>query len=161
MRRENLSDLVQALKEPTRAFVRDARIRTALLIDGSGQLLAQHGFSRGYEVANVASLTAAAHASARALADMTGAGRWTYLHHVGEERELFLAPFSTPTEELIFVAIFDGDSSLGLVLLYFDDFARRVSALPQFRTAGPSGTAETFEHDLEAGLKHIMPPDWL
>jgi predicted regulator of Ras-like GTPase activity (Roadblock/LC7/MglB family) len=157
----DLSELIAALKGPMKAFVRDARVRIAILIDGSGQLLAQHGFSRGYEVTNVASLAAAAHASARALAKMTGAGRWTYLHHVGEERQLFLAPFSTPAEELILVSIFDDDSSLGLILLYFEDFARRIGALPQLQTAGPSGTAETFERDLEAGVKHIMPPDWL
>ncbi len=161
MRRGDLSQLIDVLREPTRAFVKDARVRVALLVNGSGQLLAQQGFSRGYEVANVASLAAAAHASARALAAMTGAGRWTYLHHVGRERQLFLAPFVTPAEELILVAIFDEDSSLGLVLLYFDDFARRIGALPHFQTAGPIGTAESFEHDLEAGLRHIMPPEWL
>ncbi|HEX6939403.1 MAG TPA: roadblock/LC7 domain-containing protein [Longimicrobiales bacterium] len=161
MIRGDLSHLIEALREPVRAFVRDARIRVALLVSSSGQLLAQHGFSRGYEVANVASLAAAAHASARALADMTGAGPWTYLHQVGKQRQLFLAPFATPAEELILVAIFDDDSSLGLVLLYFDDFARRIAALPQFRTMDAGGTAETFEHDLEAGLRHVMPPDWL
>lgn len=161
MRRGDLSHLIDALREPTRAFVRDARVRVALLLNGSGQLLAQHGVSRDVEVANVASLAAAAHASARVLAEMTGAGRWTYLHHVGRARQLFLAPFATPAEELILVAIFDEDSSLGLVLLYFDDFARRVGALPQFQSAGPTGTAESFERDLEAGLRHIMPPDWL
>lgn len=161
MRRGDLTEVIDALREPVRAFVRDARVRVALVVDASGQLLAQHGFTRGYEVANVASLAAAAHASARALAELTEAERWTYLHQVGRERQLFLAPFATPSEELILVAIFDDDSSLGLVLLYFDEFARRIGDLPQFRTADTGGSAETFESDLEAGLRHIMPPDWL
>lgn len=161
MRRGDLTEVIDALREPVRAFVRDARVRVALVVDVSGQLLAQQGFTSGYEVANVASLAAAAHASARALAELTAAERWTYLHQVGRERQLFLAPFSTPSEELILVAIFDDDSSLGLVLLYFDEFARRIGDLPQFRTIEGGGSAETFESDLEAGLRHIMPPDWL
>jgi predicted regulator of Ras-like GTPase activity (Roadblock/LC7/MglB family) len=161
MRRGDLTDVIDALREPVRAFVRDARVRVALVVDPSGQLLAQQGLTNGYEVANVASLAAAAHASARALAQLTAAERWNYLHQVGRERQLFLAPFKTPAEELILVAIFDDDSSLGLVLLYFEDFARRVGDLPQFRTVDAGGSAETFEADLEAGLRHIMPPDWL
>ena len=161
MRRGDLAEVIDALREPVRAFVRDTRVRVALVVDASGQLLAQQGFTGGYEVANVASLAAAAHASSRALAELTAAQRWNYLHQVGRERQLFLAPFTTPTEELILVAIFDDDSSLGLVLLYFEDFARRIGDLPQFRNADRTRSAETFESDLEAGLRHIMPPDWL
>jgi hypothetical protein len=73
-----------------------ARVRTALLINGSGQVLAQHGFTRSYEVMNVASLAAAAHAAARALAQLTEAGSWTHLHHAGKQRQLFMAPIKAP-----------------------------------------------------------------
>lgn len=161
MRRADLGVVVVALREPVRDFVREARVRTALLVDASGQVLAQHGFSRSYEVTNVASLAAATHASARALAELTGAKRWTHLHHAGSKRELFLAPFATPSEELILVAIFDQDSSLGLVQVYFEEFARRVAALPELAASGPVGRAEHFEQELEAGVRQVMPPDWL
>lgn len=162
MRRDDLVTVVAALKEPIDEFVKEARVRIALLVDSSGQVLAQHGFTRSYDVTNVASLAAAAHASARALADLTGAKRWTHLHHAGSAREIFLAPFSTPVEELILVAIFDQDSSLGLVQVYFEEFAKRVAALPILRaSSGPSGRAESFEEALEAGVRHVMPPDWL
>ena len=161
MRRGDIERLNEVLREPMRVFVRESRAHIALLVNGSGQVLAQHGFVGRYHVMNVAALAAAANASARVLADLTGAGRWQYLHHAGRSRQLFLAPFVTPSEELILVAIFDDDSSLGLVLLYFDEFARRIGDLPQFRTIEGGGSAETFESDLEAGLRHIMPPDWL
>lgn len=161
MRRGDLSRLVEVLREPIQTFIREARIRIALLVNASGQVLAQHGFTRSYEVASVASLAAAAHASAHALAGMTGAERWTHLHHAGRERQLFLAPFQTPSEELILVAIFDDDSSLGLVQLYFDRLAYAIAALPEFGVPIPTGSADTFEHDLEAGLRYIAPPDWL
>lgn len=157
----DLGQLVDALREPIRIFVRDARVRLAMLINGSGQVLAQHGFSGAYDVASVASLAAATHASSRALADMTGARRWVYLHHTGRHRQLFLAPFATPAQELILVAIFDEDSSLGLVRLYFNEFEGRVATLPELGTVRTGTSAEDFERELEAGLRHILPPEWL
>ena len=159
MRSEDLQRLVEALKPPIADFVRESRVRIALLINGSGQVLAQHGFTRSYEVMNVASLAAAAHASARALAEMTEAQRWTHLHHAGAERQLFLAPVQTPVAELILVAIFDGDSSLGLVQLFFARLTASVAALPEFQQQLAETTQQNFERDLEAGLYGVMSPD--
>lgn len=156
MRADDLARLVDALRPPITDFVRESHVRMTLLINGSGQVLAQHGFTRSYEVMNVASLAAAAHASARALAEMTAAKRWTHLHHAGKERQLFLAPVKTPSAELILVAIFDGDSSLGLVQLFFERLTQRVAALPAFQHRFAPGTQQSFERDLEAGLQKAL-----
>lgn len=161
MIRGDLGVVTRALGEPIRTFVREARVRLVLLVDRSGQVLAQQGFTRGYEISAVASLAAAAHSSAQALAGLTGTTGWTHLHHAGRERQLFLAPFRTPGSELILVAIFDRDSTLGLVQHYFEEFAGVVAALPQLALESGEGSAETFEEDLEAGLRAIAPPDWL
>jgi predicted regulator of Ras-like GTPase activity (Roadblock/LC7/MglB family) len=161
MIRGDLDRVVYALREPIRAFAQESRVRLVLLLDRSGQVLAQQGFTRSYEIASVASLAAAANTSAQALAGLAGAAGWTHLHHAGRERQLFLAPFKTPTSELILVAIFDRDSSLGLVQLYFERFAGTVAALPQLAAGATFGSAETFERDLEAGLRSVAPPDWL
>lgn len=158
MIRGDLGQLVDALREPIRIFVRDARVRLAMLINGSGQVLAQHGFSGAYDVASVASLAAATHASSRALADMTGARRWVYLHHTGRHRQLFLAPFATPAQELILVAIFDEQSTLGLVELFFQRFASEIRRLPEFAEVLPPVSASAFEGELEAGLDRIFAP---
>lgn len=161
MRQAELEAWVEALRAPIGELVREARLRLALLVNGSGRILAQHGFALGFEVANVAALAAAAHASARALAELTGARRWTHLHHAGTSRQLFLAPFETPADELILVGIFEDDSSLGLVQLYFDRFAQEVSGLPVFRVPVTPTSAESFERELEAGLRRVLPPEWL
>jgi predicted regulator of Ras-like GTPase activity (Roadblock/LC7/MglB family) len=153
---DDLSRLVEALKPPIAEFVRESRSRIALLINGSGQVLAQHGFTRSYEVMNVASLAAAAHASARALAELTDASRWTHLHHAGKERQLFLAPVRTPVAELILVIIFDEETSLGIVQLYFDQLTAAIAALPDFQEALAEGTQQDFERDLEAGLQRVL-----
>lgn len=150
---DDLPRLVEALKPPIADFVRESRIRIALLINGSGQVLAQHGFTRSYEVMNVASLAAAAHSSARALAEMTQARRWTHMHHAGKERQLFMAPVKTPVAELILVAIFDDDTSLGIVQLFYERLTSSVGALPEFQQALAPTTQQNFERDLEAGLQ--------
>jgi predicted regulator of Ras-like GTPase activity (Roadblock/LC7/MglB family) len=155
MRRDDLPRLVEALRDPIQTFVRESRVRIALLVNGAGQVLAQHGFTRSYEVMNVASLAAAAHASSRALAELSGAGRWEHLYHGGQERQLFLAPLRTPVDELILVAIFDGDSSLGIVRLFYETLERDVSALPEFTAARQGTDQASFERDLEAGLEFI------
>ena len=156
MRIDDLPRLVEALKPPIAEFVRESRVRIALLINGSGQVLAQHGFTRSYEVMNVASLAAAAHASARALAEMTNASKWTHLHHAGKERQLFLAPIKTPVAELILVAIFDEDTSLGIVQLFFEHLQTNISGLPEFQQQLQETTQQNFERDLEAGLYKVL-----
>jgi predicted regulator of Ras-like GTPase activity (Roadblock/LC7/MglB family) len=157
MKRSDLPQLVEALKPPIQRFVRESRARIALLVSGSGQVLAQHGFTRSYEVMNVASLAAATHASSRALAELSGAGGWQHLYHGGRERQLFLAPLRTPVEELIVVVIFDADSSLGIVRLFYETLERDIAALPAFRAARQGTDQANFERDLEAGLGFMAP----
>lgn len=157
MRRDDLPRLVEVLKGPLQTFVRESRVRIALVVNGAGQVLAQHGFTRSYEVMNVASLAAATHASSRKLAEISGAGRWDHLYHGGRERQLFLAPLRTPIEELILVAIFDADSSLGIVQLFYQNLERDIAALPEFGVALEGTDQASFERDLEAGLEFISP----
>jgi predicted regulator of Ras-like GTPase activity (Roadblock/LC7/MglB family) len=152
MRAADLPRITAALADPMRRFVRESRARIALVVRGSGQVLAQHGFAGSYEVMNVAALAAAAHASSRALADVVGSRGWQHLYHAGSERSIFLAPIRTPVEELIIVVIFDAESSLGVVQYFFEQFAGDIVALAAFRSAGAGTTQSAFERDLEAGL---------
>ncbi len=159
MRREDLDRVIAALRDPTRRFVQEAAVRTCIIVNGAGQVLSQHGFTRSYEVVNIAALAAAAHAAAGALAHVTGAGRWTHLHNAGVRQQMFLAPFRTPVEELILVAIFDDDSSLGLVQLFFDRLVAEVKTLPELQRIIPAADASSFERDLEAGARRILSTD--
>jgi predicted regulator of Ras-like GTPase activity (Roadblock/LC7/MglB family) len=157
MRGSELPRLTEALREPLHAFMRESRVRIALVVTGSGQVLAQHGFTRSYEVMNVASLAAAAHASSAVLAGLTGAGSWEHLYHAGATRQLFIAPLRTPSTELILVTIFDRDTSLGIVRLFFETLEREVAAHPAFRVAPEATDQASFERDLEAGLEFNPP----
>jgi predicted regulator of Ras-like GTPase activity (Roadblock/LC7/MglB family) len=152
MRRTELPRLMGALKQPVDSFVRDARVRVSLLVSHSGQVLAQHGFTSSYEVMNVASLAAATHASSRALSEVIDSGGLRHLHRAGREKQLFLAPLQTPIAPLILVAVFDGDSSLGLVQLFFERLTRDVATLPELQEPVAATDQVNFEKDLEAGL---------
>jgi predicted regulator of Ras-like GTPase activity (Roadblock/LC7/MglB family) len=150
----DLPRLVQAMRGPIDAFVRDSRARITLVVGGSGQVLAQHGFARGYRVMNVASLAAATHASSHALAQLAGAGHWEHLYHSGRERQLFLAPLRTPVENFIIVVIFDADTSLGIVRLFYENLEKEVAALPELHERPARAEGSDFERDLEDSLKY-------
>lgn len=156
MKRGDLDRVASSLEQPMKEFVRESRVRTAILINQAGQVLASHGFSRGFDAANVAALSAAAHASAHALAELTGAGHWMHMHHAGEENQLFLAPFRAGGEQLVLVTIFDETSTLGLVQLFFDRLVDSIGEIPEIHHTLPSGDAEAFERDLEAGVERLL-----
>lgn len=156
MRRDDLYEVAEAIGGPMKDFVREARVRTALLVNHSGQILAQHGFSRGFDVGDVATLAAAAHSSAHALAELTESGRWMHLHHAGRQKQIFLAPFEVGGQALILVAIFDDESTLGLVQLFYDRLVEAIRELPELRDHLPEGDAEGFERDLEAGVERLL-----
>lgn len=156
MRREDLKRAAEALAEPMKTFVRSSRVRTAVLVNRSGQVLAHHGFGEEYDIGSVAALAAAAHSSAHALAELTGAGRWMHLHHAGKDNQLFLAPFVVGSEHLVLVAIFDQDSTLGLVQLFFDRLADAVRESPGLGQTLRPGDVAAFESDLEAGLDRVL-----
>lgn len=156
MRSRDLDRVADALAEPMKAFVREARVRTALLINHSGQVLARQGFTRGVDVASVATLAAAAHASAHALAELTESGRWLHLHHAGEEKQLLLAPFTAGVESMILVAIFDDESTLGLVQLFFDRLVDAIRELPALDAKLDESELEAFERDLAAGVDRLL-----
>lgn len=157
MKRDDLQRAAEALAEPMKTFVRSSRVRTAVLVNRSGQVLAHHGFGETYDIGSVASLAAAAHSSAHALAELTGAGRWMHLHHAGKDNQLFLAPFVVGSEHLVLVAIFDHDSTLGLVQLFFDRLAEAVRETPGLGQTLRPGDVAAFESDLEAGLDRLLP----
>jgi hypothetical protein len=156
VRQADLTRIIAALKPSIDDFVRESRVRIALLINATGQVLAQHGFTRSYEIMNVAALAAAAHVSSRLLAQITNARRWTHLHHAGRERHFFLAPVQTPVADLILVAIFDKDTSLGIVQLYFERLGKALAALPEFQHELQQTSQHAFERDLEAGLRRVL-----
>ena len=79
-----------------------------------------------------------------------------HLHHAGQERQLFLAPFGSGGDQLVLVAIFDRDSTLGLVQLFFDRLTEAVREIPELGPGLRGSELEAFESDLEASLDRFL-----
>lgn len=145
------------LEAPIQRFVEDARVTLALLLLPSGQVLAEHGFTRSLDVASACALAAAIQASGGELGRMVDGQAFTGLHHAGRDRQIFLAEARTPRATYIFLTVFDSESSLGLVRLYFDEFvARLAAAAPLADTAAEPVLAENFERDLNRNLAALF-----
>lgn len=138
---------------PLRRFVEDSQVVLALLLTPSGQVLAQHGFTRAVDVMSACALAAAIHASSTELGMQLQGRPFAALHHAGKRRQLFLSRTLTSRGAYVFLTVFDQASSLGLVQLYYGEFAARLEAA----APPPAGDAapvldDNFEQDLDRNL---------
>ena len=141
------------IEGPLKQFVSDAGAELALLLHPSGQVLAQHGFARAVDVMTACALAAGIHASAGELGKLLDGKPFRGLHHVGRERQIFLAEAVWPRGTYIFLTVFGSESSLGLVRLYFDELvAALVAAAPKEVVPTTPALAEHFERDLNRNL---------
>ncbi|HET8623199.1 MAG TPA: roadblock/LC7 domain-containing protein [Gemmatimonadales bacterium] len=142
---------------PLDRFLMESSARVALLMTSSGQVVAQHGFTRSIDVMTAAALGAGIVASTDELARQLGSRRFGSLVHQGTRQQVFLAAFDLPRGRWIGLVVFDGDSTVGLVQLFFDRLVAELAALaPPATTGGPRPLPETFERDLNASLRALF-----
>ena len=145
------------VERPLREFVTEARVLLALLLHPSGQVLAQHGFTRAVDVMSACALAAAIHASSGELGKQLDGKPFKVLHHAGKERQIFLAPAATRASRFILLTVFDRQSSLGLVQLYFEEFRTALTrAEPTGPVARPPVLATDFEGELNRNLAALF-----
>jgi len=145
------------IEDPLRKFVDDAGVSLALLLHPSGQVLAQHGFSRAMDIMSACALAAAIHASASELGRQLEGKPFDGLHHAGKDRQIFLAEAQTARGAYIFLTVFNEDSSLGLVRLYFEEFRTNLAnAAPPPPDAPEPMLNENFERDLNRNLAALF-----
>ncbi len=145
------------IEPPLRAFVEDAGVVLALLLNRDGQVMAQHGFTRAVDIMSACALAASIHASAAELGRTLDGRPFSGMHHAGRQRQIFLADTETVRGVYIFLTVFDSESSLGLVRLYFEEFQSNLA------TAAPAPTAqaspkltEDFERELNRNLATLF-----
>ena len=141
------------VEAPLHRFVDDARVLLALLLHPSGQVMGQHGFTRAVDVMSACALAAAIHASASALGEQLDGKPFAALHHAGSQRQVFIADAHTPRGRFVFLTVFDRESSLGLVSLYFDEFRQALAqAAPAPDARKGPVLEERCERDLNLNL---------
>jgi hypothetical protein len=145
------------MEEPLRRFIDDSRVRIVLLLEPSGRVLAQHGFTRSIEVMSACALAAAIHASAAEIGRQLDGAPFTALHHPGARRQIFLGELSTSRGAYILLTVFDDSSSIGLVRLYFTELgARLAAAAPAPAATAPAPGLVDFESDLNRNLAKLF-----
>lgn len=136
---------------PLRAFTEDARVRLALLLHPSGQVLGQAGFTRALDVMSACALAAAIHATSTELGRQLDGRPFGVVHYAGARQQLFLAEAATRQGPLLLLAVFDEAASFGLVQLFFREFRDRLAAAAPAVVAAPA-LDEAFERDLTRNL---------
>ncbi len=109
-----------ALAERLDAFLAASRARLVVLIDRSGQVIAERGYTHKGSGDELAALSAAAFAATEQVAKLIGEESFTVLFHEGEDQNIHL---SVVGEGALLLAAFDDRTTLGLVRLYATEAA--------------------------------------
>ena len=146
------------VEAPLKRYVDEARARLALLLHPSGQVVAQAGFTRAVDVMTACALAAAVHATAGELGRRVDGRPFRGLHHAGSEQAaLPRAAWTRRRGAYICLTVFDQESSLGLVRMYFADLCRDLAraAPPCAAVRGPMLDVN-FEQELHANLTALF-----
>lgn len=145
------------LLEPLTDFVRESSARTVLVMTASGQVIAQHGFTRSLDVMAAAALGAGILATTRELAGLVAADEdFGAVVHQGEQQGVWLAGFDTPRGRWVALVVFGRESTVGLVRMFFERFAAAVRRAAPAPEAAAEVLAEGFERELDDSLRALF-----
>jgi hypothetical protein len=142
--------------DPLNQFIAESGARLALIMTPSGQVLAQHGFTRAVDVMAAAALGAAICASSGALARMVEEEEFRALNHQGRRHGVFLAGFETRRGPLLALVVYGTDSSIGLVQLFFEELAGGLAAAAPLPDERRPVIAANFENELNRSLASLF-----
>lgn len=94
--------------------------QSVLLIDRSGQLIAQYGNTMDIDVLSLSALTAANFGATAEIARILGEEEFTLLFHKGKNENVY---FTALGEHVIMVTLFNDKTSLGLIRLRINQIA--------------------------------------
>ena len=144
------------VETPLQTFLTESAARVTLLMTSSGQVVAQHGFTRSLDVMSAAALGAGILASTAELSRVMGTRPLDAVVHQGSGLGVYLAGFETPRGRWLGLVVFGEETSLGLVQLFFarlvEDLGRAAPAAEPPRQV----LAENFEHELNASLRSLF-----
>jgi hypothetical protein len=140
------------VEAPLKQFVDEARVQLAVLLNPSGQVLGQFGFARSVDVMTACALAAATTASSAELGRQVDGRPFSGLHYAGKVRQIFLGQVPMGAGSLILLTVFDDESSLGLVQLFFAEFCAAVLAITPAEAPASPALADDFERELNRNL---------
>jgi predicted regulator of Ras-like GTPase activity (Roadblock/LC7/MglB family) len=102
------------ITEHLNSLLQESNSRVAMLVDRTGQLLANAGEQLSFDPTAFASLTAADFSANDQLAKMIGEPEFASLFHQGEKESMYLADVA---RRVILVVLFDQRTTVGMVRL--------------------------------------------
>lgn len=144
------------ISAPLARFLDESAARLVLLMTASGQVVAQHGFTRSVDVMSAAALGAGIMASTGEMARIMGSPRFGALVHQGQDQGMLLSGFDTPRGPWIGLVVFGPETSVGLVQLFFARMVASLSTAAPVRAPRSDVLAENFEHELNASLRALF-----
>ena len=141
---------------PLQTFLDESSARLTLIMTSSGQVVAQHGFSRSLDVMTAAALGAGIGASTEELARLMGSPRFEALVHHGTRQSCLLSGFSTPRGKWLGLVVFGPETSVGIVQLFFGQLVEQLAAAAPRDQPVAAVLPENFEHELDASLKALF-----
>ncbi|MEO8579614.1 MAG: hypothetical protein ABI469_05150 [Gemmatimonadales bacterium] len=143
---------------PLTRLKEDARLISGVLLYPSGRAVGQFGFSNAADVMSICALTSAINASARELGRQLDGKPFYEMHHAGADIQVFMARASAGAQELLFVGVFDRESSLGVVEIYFGEFQKALEKLRADKPVAGVGPTGDFEGELNRSLDALFGP---
>ena len=143
---------------PLKRLAEDARLITGVLLHPSGRAVGQFGFSKAADVMSICALTSAINASSRELGRQLYGKPFYEMHHAGGDRQVFMARCMAGEQEFLFVGVFDRESSLGMVEIYFSEFQKSLEKLVPHTEPTKPLPAGDFEGELNRSLDSLFGP---
>jgi predicted regulator of Ras-like GTPase activity (Roadblock/LC7/MglB family) len=143
---------------PLTRLKEDARLISGVLLYPTGRAVGQFGFSNAADVMSICALTSAINASARELGRQLDGKPFYEMHHTGSERQVFMARATAGAQEFLFVGVFDRESSLGVVEIYFAEFQKALEQLRPDKPVTGKGPSGDFEGELNRSLDALFGP---
>jgi hypothetical protein len=142
---------------PLQTFVKEAAARLVLVMTPAGQVMAQSGFARAVDVMAAAALSAAINASTVEIAKQLRQPPFAALNHQGQGHGIFLGGLKTVRGPLLLLAVYELDvSSLGLVQLFFEQFATEMQEASPKEAVPKQVLAADFERELSDSLDALF-----
>ena len=107
-------------------FLSDSNCSAAVLIDRSGQPLAEAGTARTLDIGSIGALAAGAFSATAALARLLGETEFSVLFHEGVKESMHV---STVDDHTILLAILDERTTIGMVRLFARETRTAIGAV--------------------------------
>jgi predicted regulator of Ras-like GTPase activity (Roadblock/LC7/MglB family) len=135
-------DAAARINTVLRHFLEESSALDALLIDRSGQLLAQGGTGHDLDIVSLSALAAGAFSSTAAMARLLGEPEFTMLFHQGVRENIHVTAVD---EHAILLALFDNRTTVGMVRLFAKDASAAIGAILAEGRAQPDRGGELGE----------------